>query len=217
MSILARNMKTIRKELKCTQGAMSEILNVGFRTYVRYEAGERDAPVNVLVKMARLSNVSLEQLLTQRLQSHNISPVMAERLDAPPPEVKACNLKTGTISFKAPARESLITLDESERRLLGGFRKMAPDQQAGFLKSLGQAYKVSGSAKKAVGSPRRKKEAVRAQKETEKALAAAAAIKPKPGRRKGRPGRKKLDRKSLKEKIDKLKFVTRSAPKITVR
>ena len=38
MSILAQNMKIIQRDLKCTQSAMSEILKVGFRTYVRYEA-----------------------------------------------------------------------------------------------------------------------------------------------------------------------------------
>ena len=53
MSTLAKNLKTVRKELGCTQSVMSEILKVGFRTFVRYEAGERDAPVSVLVKIAR--------------------------------------------------------------------------------------------------------------------------------------------------------------------
>ena len=54
MSVLANNVRLIRKELRCTQSAMAEILKIGFRTYVRYEAGERDAPVSVLIKLARL-------------------------------------------------------------------------------------------------------------------------------------------------------------------
>jgi len=57
MSILAKNLKTIRKELRCTQSVMSEILKVGFRTYVRYEAGERDAPVSVLVKNRQIGKI----------------------------------------------------------------------------------------------------------------------------------------------------------------
>ena len=65
MSILSKNVKLIRRELRCTQSAMAEILRIGFRTYVRYEAGERDAPVSVLIKLAHLGNISLEQLLTQ--------------------------------------------------------------------------------------------------------------------------------------------------------
>ena len=47
MTVLSENLKTIRKNLKCTQGALSEVLGIGFRTYVRYEAGERDAPVSI--------------------------------------------------------------------------------------------------------------------------------------------------------------------------
>jgi DNA-binding XRE family transcriptional regulator len=50
MSFLAKNIKTVRKELGCTQSVMSEILKVGLRTFVRYEAGERDTPVSVFVK-----------------------------------------------------------------------------------------------------------------------------------------------------------------------
>ena len=40
------------------------MIDVGFRTYVRYEVGEGDAPVNVLIKMTKLGNISLDQLLT---------------------------------------------------------------------------------------------------------------------------------------------------------
>ena len=74
MSVLAKNVRLIRRELRCTQSAMSEILKIGFRTYVRYEAGERDAPVSVLIKLARLGNIPLEQLLTQVISNHDISP-----------------------------------------------------------------------------------------------------------------------------------------------
>ncbi len=65
MTILAKNLKVVRKELGCTQTMMADILKVGFRTFVRYEAGERDAPVAVLVKIARLGNISLEKFLNR--------------------------------------------------------------------------------------------------------------------------------------------------------
>ena len=68
MSILAKNLKSIRKEFGCTQSVMADILKVGFRTFVRYEAGERDAPVAVLVKIARLGNISLEKFLTKSIE-----------------------------------------------------------------------------------------------------------------------------------------------------
>ena len=71
MSILAKNLKTVRKELGCTQSVMSEILKVGFRTFVRYEGGTRDAPVSVLITIALLANISLEQLLTSEVDKND--------------------------------------------------------------------------------------------------------------------------------------------------
>ena len=67
MTVLAENLKTIRKDLHCTQMAISEVLGIGFRTYVRYEAGERDAPVSVLIKMAKLGNIPLDRFLTHKI------------------------------------------------------------------------------------------------------------------------------------------------------
>ena len=72
MTILAENLKTIRKHLNCTQMAISQVIEVGFRTYVRYEAGERDAPVSVLVKLARLGNISLDRLLTTKVTPEDL-------------------------------------------------------------------------------------------------------------------------------------------------
>ena len=47
----------------------ARLIGVGFRNYVRYEVGERDAPVNVLIKMAKLENISLDQLLSTALRA----------------------------------------------------------------------------------------------------------------------------------------------------
>ena len=78
MTILSENLRTIRKKLNCTQMALSEVLEIGFRTYVRYEAGERDAPVSVMVKLAKLGKVSLDRLLTTE--------ILLEDLDTPDQE-----------------------------------------------------------------------------------------------------------------------------------
>ena len=67
MTVLSDNLKTIRKKLNYTQVALSEILGFGFRSYVRYEAGERDAPISVLVKLARFGKVSLDRFLTKKI------------------------------------------------------------------------------------------------------------------------------------------------------
>ena len=75
MSVLAKSLKTVPKELGCTQFVISEILRVGFRTFVRYEAGKRDASVSVLVKIAFLDNISLEHLLTTAIEPNDIVPL----------------------------------------------------------------------------------------------------------------------------------------------
>jgi transcriptional regulator with XRE-family HTH domain len=137
MSFLAKNLKTVRKELGCTQSVMSEILRVGFRTFVRYEAGERDAPVSVLVKIARLGNISLEQLLTTTIEPNDIAPLYkinkGETI-----HVKSIDFKIGQVIFKDPDHQELITIDNAEKRILTLFRKMSPRLKKDCIDSIGQ-------------------------------------------------------------------------------
>lgn len=214
MSILAQNMKTIRRELRCTQSAMSAILKVGFRTYVRYEAGERDAPVAVLVKMARLGNISLETLLTQKIENLSVLPMDTDTLNLTPPDVKSVNFQTGQILFKKLTREGLLAVDEAEKKALSAYRRMPENQQVAFLKDLEKNYKATGSGLKARKVPSFKPAVLTPLPKEEPKAKAAASKTPK---KKGKPGRKKLDKKALKEKIDRLKMITKSVPKITVR
>ena len=135
MTVLSENLKTIRKKLKCTQGALSEVLGIGFRTYVRYEAGERDAPVSLLVKLARLGELSLDRLLTTK--------VLLEELQTPdqkilpnskvPPEVICGNLEEGRLMFKGQLGDHLISTKKGEQKLLTLFRKLNTSNQKKFL------------------------------------------------------------------------------------
>ncbi|MCZ6540976.1 MAG: helix-turn-helix transcriptional regulator [Nitrospinae bacterium] len=215
MSILAQNIKTIRRELRCTQSAMSDILKVGFRTYVRYEAGERDAPVAVLVKMARLGNMSLENLLTRKIDQLTILPMDTETLNLVPPEVKSVSFQSGTIVFKKLAREGLLALDDAEKKAVSAFRRMPKALKSDFLKDLEKNYKTMGSglkAKKTVTSKGTNPVIFPVELKPAPKMTSGKTIK-----KKGKPGRKKLDKKALKEKIDRLKMITKSIPKITVR
>jgi transcriptional regulator with XRE-family HTH domain len=137
MSVLAKNLKTVRKELGCTQSVMSEILRVGFRTFVRYEAGERDAPVSVLVKIARLGNISLEQLLTSTIEPNDIAPLdkinKGETI-----HVQSIDFKVGQVTFKDPDHQELMTIDDAEKRILTLFRKMSPSLKNDCIDSIGQ-------------------------------------------------------------------------------
>jgi transcriptional regulator with XRE-family HTH domain len=126
MTTLSENMKVIRKKLNCTQMAIAKVLDIGFRTYVRYEAGERDAPVAVLVKFARLGSISLDRLLTTKLEPSDL-----EMPDVPPPagklsQVEAIggSLKEGRLVFKGISGDYYVAATADEKKLLNHFRKM---------------------------------------------------------------------------------------------
>ncbi|MBJ79176.1 MAG: hypothetical protein CMH80_05615 [Nitrospinae bacterium] len=212
MSVLAKNIRLIRKELRCTQSVMADILKVGFRTYVRYEAGERDAPVSVLVKLSRLGNISLEQLLTQEVGSHDISPVPVISKVEATPETKLVNFRKGEIAFRKPARQELMTIDSSEKRLLTLFRKMDVDLQKVCVESIQETVKGGSSA-----PPLRSLRIGVVNKRPGRPASSRVAKTKVSIKKKGRPGRKKINKKLLKEKIDRLKMITESISKITVK
>jgi hypothetical protein len=118
------------------------------------------------------------------------------------------------VVFDNPSQQELITLDDIERRILTLFRKMSPRFQKDCLSNLGQiaelgkaSYKLFYKVEK--GQRGRKKKGGGSEKATE-----IFVRQPKVRRK---PGRKKLDKKTLQEKIDKLKMLTRGINKITVR
>jgi transcriptional regulator with XRE-family HTH domain len=125
MTILSENLKTLRKKINCTQMALSEVLEIGFRTYVRYEAGERDAPLSVMTKLAKLGNVSLDRVLTTK--------ILPEDLDTPDlekpqstihnAEVIGGGIEEGRLVLKGFLNDNLVTNSKDEQKLLTMFRK----------------------------------------------------------------------------------------------
>lgn len=115
--------------------ALSEVLEIGFRTYVRYEAGERDAPISVLVKIARLGNVSLDRLLTKKILSEDLKISDKEKLPTSkaPLEIISGGLEEGRLMFKGLLVDHLISTNKEERKLLTLFRQMNPTNREKFL------------------------------------------------------------------------------------
>ena len=126
MTVLAQNLKTIRQNLSCTQMAISQVLDIGFRTYVRYEAGERDAPVAVLVKLARLGNISLDRLLTTPLTLADLKMPDVEEVPPAPKkmEIISGGLEEGRVMFKGLRNDHLISTNKNERNLLSRYREL---------------------------------------------------------------------------------------------
>ncbi|MBT5028726.1 MAG: helix-turn-helix transcriptional regulator [Nitrospinaceae bacterium] len=138
MTILSENLRTLRKKLNCTQMTLSEVLEIGFRTYVRYEAGERDAPVSVLVKLAALGKVSLDRLLTTEIH--------IDDLDTPDQKISKSTIQNakvigggieeGRLMFKGLLSDHLVTNTQDEQKLLTLFRESNPTNRDKFLQDL---------------------------------------------------------------------------------
>jgi transcriptional regulator with XRE-family HTH domain len=212
MSILAKNIKTIRKELGCTQFVMSEILKLGFRTFVRYEAGIRDAPISVLITIARLGNISLEQLLNSEVHKNDIIP--AQRTDKELSQIKlsVVNFKEGSIVFNNPYREEIITLGVDERKLLSIFRKIGPQPKSDCLSTLVRILESEKTTSKLQKKPAKDQLTIKSKKDTDKKLPQIFQT-----RSKSRPSSKSLNKKALQEKIDRLRMIARTINKTTVR
>ena len=118
--------------------AISEVLEIGFRTYVRYEAGERDAPVSVMVKLAKLGNVSLDRVLTTK--------ILPEDLDTPDlanpqstihnADVISGDIEEGRLMLKGFLNDNLVTTNKDEQKLLTLFRKANHPSRDKFLLDL---------------------------------------------------------------------------------
>jgi transcriptional regulator with XRE-family HTH domain len=212
MSILARNIKIIRKELGCTQSVMSEILKVGFRTFVRYEAGIRDAPISVLITIARLANISLEQLLTSEVHKNDIVPVQRADPELSQTKLSAVNFKEGSMVFNNPYREEIITLGVDERKLLSIFRKIGPQPKNDCLSTLGRILESEKNTSKLQKKPAKDQLTIKSKEGKAEKFPQIYQT-----RSKARPSDKKLNKKALQEQIDRLRIIARSINKTTVR
>ena len=56
-------LKDLREDLDITQKTIAEYLNVRQNTYSQYENGQRQLPIDVLIKLARYYNVSTDYIL----------------------------------------------------------------------------------------------------------------------------------------------------------
>lgn len=67
-----RRIKDLREDEHLTQRQLAENLQMHKTTYIRYETGEREIPLNIAIKLAEYYNVSLDYIagLTKRKKSY---------------------------------------------------------------------------------------------------------------------------------------------------
>ena len=126
LTVLAQNLKIIRKSLGCSQVAISEVLNIGFRSYVRYEAGERDAPVYLLIRIAKLGNLSLDRLMTTPLTLEELKTPDSDKIPTTPQQMEIIggSLIEGRVMFRGLRSDHLVTTNKMEKKLLTYYRKL---------------------------------------------------------------------------------------------
>lgn len=56
-------LRNIREDLDMTQAEIGQKLCISQRTYAHYEAGTRDIPVEILIKLADIYDVNLDYLV----------------------------------------------------------------------------------------------------------------------------------------------------------
>jgi transcriptional regulator with XRE-family HTH domain len=67
--VIGRNLKMLREANDLTQEQMSGYLGIGRSAYANYEAGEREAPLEVLERSASLLGCELELLFEPDVQT----------------------------------------------------------------------------------------------------------------------------------------------------
>ena len=56
-------IRNLREDSDCTQAQMAKILNCSQQVYSNYELGQRGIPTDILIKIAKLYNVTTDYLL----------------------------------------------------------------------------------------------------------------------------------------------------------
>ena len=63
MATLPENLLKLRKERKMTQEEAAEKIGIGYRSYRRYEMGEREPVASTLVQFANFYGVTIDFLV----------------------------------------------------------------------------------------------------------------------------------------------------------
>lgn len=77
MTNFSENIKFLRKKMNLNQEHIAQMINVARNTYSHYESGRNEPTFDILVKLSKVFNCSVDYLLnnTERDDPDNISPV----------------------------------------------------------------------------------------------------------------------------------------------
>lgn len=76
MSLLSDNMRVLRDRMKISQQKTADSLKITRGRYVKYEDGSSEPPLEILVRISRFFNVSIDLLLTVDIRKYPLDNLM---------------------------------------------------------------------------------------------------------------------------------------------
>lgn len=61
--LIRKKIKSLREEKKLQQKEVAEFLNINYQTYCNYESGRSEPPAEIIVRLAKLYDVSTDEIL----------------------------------------------------------------------------------------------------------------------------------------------------------
>lgn len=77
MSILSDNMRVLRDRLAISQQKTADSLKITRGRYVKYEDGSSEPPIEILVRISRFFNISIDLLLTVDIRKYPLDNIAA--------------------------------------------------------------------------------------------------------------------------------------------
>lgn len=72
-----RRIRDLRTDNDMTQSELAKLLGMSQTGYSKYETGENDIPTQILIKLARIYNTSIDYLLDQTTVNRDINKLLA--------------------------------------------------------------------------------------------------------------------------------------------
>lgn len=125
---LNERLRELRIKCGYTQAQVAQILNIDRSTYSYYEIGKTRPDITVLVKLSRIFNIPINEML----------------LDERNPEAVA---DSGVAHFFTRGRKNVIhiyELSDAEKELIGAFRVCTPEDQKLILEYVNEKKNGKG-------------------------------------------------------------------------
>ena len=108
--MLSFTLRKYREKMELTQKQLAEVLNIDRSTYSYYETGKSVPPIETLIKLARIVNATVDNLLGYERE-----------------ENEPVNDDTNIYN---KSRENFALLSEDEQAIIMKYRQLSPEEQS---------------------------------------------------------------------------------------